>query len=192
MFMQLDENVNYIVSGLERSGTSMLMQILIGGDIPTLFDDSRKPDKDNPKGYYELGGGKIINRVIEGSFPFEEYRGRFIKITAYGLRYLPKGNYKIIYTERNIDEVLDSMEAMIGKKDANREKTRQSFMALNKIVKRFIKERDDLTVCFVNYNDFLSRPRDNINKIIDFLGISDEKLEDMVNVVDKRLYRMRR
>jgi hypothetical protein len=184
--------VNYIVSGLERSGTSMLMQILVSGDIPTLFDGSRKPDKDNPKGYYELEGGKIINRVIEGKFPFEEHRGKFIKITAYGLRYLPRGNFKIIYTERNIDEVLDSMEAMISKKDTNREKTRQSFKGLNEIVKRFIQDRNDLSVCFVNYNDILSKPRDNIKKIIDFLGLSDEKLEDMVSVVDKRLYRKRR
>ena len=170
----------------------MLMQILVGGDIPTFFDDSRMADKDNPKGYYELKGGKIINSVIEGKFPFDEHRGRFVKITAYGLRYLPKGNYKIIYTERNIDEVLDSMEAMMGKTDANREKTRKSFIGLNEIVKKFIQDRDDLCVCFVNYNDILSRPRDNIKKIIDFLDISDEKLEDMVSVIDKRLYRKRR
>lgn len=192
MFMQLDRDVNYIVSGLERSGTSMLMQILVGGDIPTLFDDSRKADRDNPKGYYELKGGKIINSVIEGKFPFDEHKGKFIKITAYGLRYLPRGNYKIIYTERNIDEVLDSMEAMMGKKDENREKTRQSFLGLNEIVKRFIQDRDDLSACFVNYNDILSRPRANIRRIIDFLGISDEKLEDMVSIVDNRLYRKRR
>ena len=62
--MKLDENINYIVSGLERSGTSMMMQILRSGGLPTAFDESRKPDVNNPKGYYELEGGKIINKLM--------------------------------------------------------------------------------------------------------------------------------
>jgi hypothetical protein len=190
--MKLDENVNYIVSGLERSGTSMLMQILVGGEIPTVFDDSRKADKDNPKGYFELKGGKIINSLMEGKFPFEDHKGKFIKITAFGIRFLPKGNYKVIYTERNIDEILDSMETMIGKRDTNRDKTKESFLGLNSIVKKQLKSRNDLSVCFINYNDILSNPQPNIKKIIDFLELPDDKLGDMVGVVDKRLYRKRR
>ena len=55
----LDENINYIVSGIERSGTSMLMQILYSGGVPVAFDkNTRPPDENNPKGYYELEGGK--------------------------------------------------------------------------------------------------------------------------------------
>ena len=190
--MKLDENVNYIVSGLERSGTSMLMQILVGGDIPTVFDDSRKADKDNPKGYFELQGGKIINSLMEGKFPFDKHKGKFIKITAFGIRYLPKGNYKIIYSERNIDEILDSMETMIGKKDTNREKTKESFLVLNSVVKKLLNSRDDLSVCFINYNDIISNPQPNIKKIIDFLELPEDNLNDMIDVIDKRLYRKRR
>ena len=63
--MKLNENVNYIISGQERSGTSMLMQILNAGCIPTAFDKSRPADDHNIKGYYELEGGKIINRLEE-------------------------------------------------------------------------------------------------------------------------------
>ena len=83
--MKLDENVNYIVSGLERSGTSMLMQILDAGGLPMAYDhSSRPPDDDNPKGYFELEGGKVISRLMDQSFPLKEYKGKFIKITAYG------------------------------------------------------------------------------------------------------------
>ena len=99
--MILNNDFNYIVSGLERSGTSMLMQILKAGEIPVSFDLSRPPDENNPKGYYELEGGKIINRLIDQSFPLGKYVGKFIKITAYGLKFIPLGNYKIIYSERN-------------------------------------------------------------------------------------------
>ncbi len=83
--MSLDKTRNYIVSGLERSGTSMLMQILHAGGVPMAFDNStRPPDDSNPKGYFELEGGKIINKLMKETFPFEKFKGQFIKITAYG------------------------------------------------------------------------------------------------------------
>ncbi len=190
--MKLDEDINYIISGLERSGTSMMMQILSAGDIPTSFNGSRLPDQNNPKGYYELEGGKIINKLIDGSFPMEKYKGKFIKITAYGLRYLPPGKYKIIYSERNIEEILDSMEKMIGKKDDNREETRETFVKLNELVKNHIIEREDIDVLLVSYNDILLNPKGNISKIVDFLGISREIFDKMMEAIDNRLYRNRR
>jgi len=124
----LEKDTNYIVSGLERSGTSMIMQILNTGGIPTGFDDARPYDENNPKGYYELEGGKIINRLINKTFPFEKYKGQFIKITCYGLKFLPKARYKIIYSERNIEEILDSMEKMMGKK-TKKEKTQKKHLS---------------------------------------------------------------
>jgi hypothetical protein len=190
--MAFDKNINYIISGLERSGTSMMMQILNAGNIPCAFDDSRSPDQSNPKGYYELEGGKIINRLMDGSFPFIKYKGKFIKITAYGLRYLPQGNYKIIYSERNIDEILDSMEKMIGNKDDNREETKETFVKLNNLVKKQILERKDTDVLLINYNNIITNPRENIIKIIEFLDIPIEILDKMVQAIDKRLYRQRR
>ena len=190
--MELDENVNYIISGLERSGTSMLMQILDAGEIPTSFDDSRKADSNNPKGYYELEGGKIINKLMEGEFPLDSFKGKFIKVTAFGMRYLPPGKYKVIYSERNIEEILDSMERMIGKKDENRRETRITFVKLNRMIKQEIEERDDTDVLFVNYNEIVANPKSNINKIANFLGASDDIVEKMMGAIDNKLYRQRR
>ena len=190
--MKLDENINYIISGLERSGTSLMMQILRAGGIPTSFDDSRLADENNPKGYYELEGGKIINKLMDGSFPLDRYQGEFIKITAYGLKYLPPGRYKIIYSERNIEEILDSMEKMIGKKDSNREETKQSFIKLNNLIKKHIQEREDMDVLLVNYNNVISNPKNNISRILNFLDISNDILNQMIDAVDNKLYRQRR
>ncbi|MEF8879137.1 MAG: sulfotransferase domain-containing protein [Candidatus Thermoplasmatota archaeon] len=191
--MDLKKNVNYIVSGLERSGTSMLMQILHAADIPIAYDhESRPSDPNNPRGYYELEGGKIINRLIEGDFPFEKYQGIFIKITAYGMKHLPRGNYKVVYSERNIEEILDSMEKMAGEKDPRREETKQAFLKLNRLVKKQLRDREDVDVLFVNYNHILSDPKRDIKKIQRFLDISEEKIEEMVEVVDHRLYRQRK
>ncbi len=190
--MVLDINTNYIISGLERSGTSMLMQILNAGEIPAAFDRSRTSDENNPKGYYELEGGKIINKLMDGTFPLEKHKGKFIKITAYGLKFLPHGNYKIIYSERNIEEILDSMEKMTGIKDKNREETKKTFIKLNNIIKNKIQNREDTKVLLINYNDTLLNPKTNIKKICEFLKLPDIDMKKMINVVDQELYRQRR
>jgi len=189
---KLDQNVNYIVSGLERSGTSMMMQILHAAGIPIASDNSRPPDEHNPKGYHELEGGKIINRLMDGKFPLDNFKGSFIKITAYGLQFLPTGNYKIIYMERNLEEILDSMEKMAGIEDKERDKTRGSFHRLNEMIKKHITTRKDIKVLFSNYNDILSNPKNNMEKICDFLGLPGLDVHEMITVVDKRLYRQRR
>jgi len=190
--MKLDKDINYIVSGIERSGTSMMMQILRAGGLPTSFDDLRKADESNPKGYYELEGGKIINKIMDGTFPIDEYKGKFIKITAFGLMYLPQGHYKVIYMERNLEEVLDSMEKMAKINDEDREETKESFKKLNEKVKKSIQSREDVDVLFVNYNEILVSPEENIKRVCDFIVLPDTTVKEMIDAVDKRLYRQRR
>ena len=190
--MKLYENVNYIVSGQERSGTSMLMQILHSGSIPTAFDESRPADDHNIKGYYELEGGKIINKLISKEFPINKYKGNFVKITAYGLKYLPPGEYKIIYSERNIEETLDSIQKMIGKKELNRDETRNNIIKLNNLIKNEIQARSDIHVLFVNYNNILENPKENIKKILNFLDLPEDNLQKMIVTVDLKIYHNRR
>lgn len=190
--MTLDKDTNYIVSGIVRSGTSMLMQMLAAGGLDCGFDESRKPDKNNPKGYFELYGGKIINKLIDGSIELDKYKGKIIKITAYGLKFLPPGKYKIIYSERNIEEILDSMNKMAKLSDENRMETKEAFMTLNKMIKKQIQARNDIDVLFVNYNQILANPFENIKKIQQYLKIPEEKTNELMKVVDKRLYRNRK
>jgi len=191
MPQKLDEDVNYIVSGLERSGTSMLMQILRNGGIPSSYDDSRPADESNPKGYFELAGGKIINRLMDGTFPLEDFKGSFIKITCYGLKFLPVGKYKIIYSERNIEEILRSMETMAKIKDMDREETRDVFLKLNSMIKNLIQQRTDCDVLFVNYNKILEDPEKEIDMIATFVGASTTNKKAMIATIDKKLYRQR-
>jgi hypothetical protein len=191
--MKLDNTINYIASGLERSGTSLLMQILHAGGVPVAFDTaSRPPDDNNPRGYFELEGGKIISRLMNGTLPLADHRGRFIKITAFGLKYLPPGKYRIIYTERNIEEVLDSMEKMAKLQDQNREETKASFIKLNGMIKSLITKREDIEVLFVNYNQIVADPKTQVKKICDFLGSKEINDAAMIAAVDAKLYRKRR
>jgi Sulfotransferase domain len=191
--MKLEDKTNYIVSGLERSGTSLVMQILDAGGVPCAFDtSSRPPDDNNPRGYFELEGGKVISRLRDGVFPLADYRGRFIKITAYGLKFLPPGNYCVIYTERNIEEVLDSMEKMAQLEDANREETKVTFVKLNEMIKGLLRGRADVRLLLVNYNAIVKAPAAEVRKMAEFIGLPGIDEAAMAAAVDEKLYRKRR
>ncbi len=180
----------YIVSGLPRSGTSMLMQILNAGGLLVASDGKRKPDRSNPKGYLEVES--IVDK-LKGNpdyvFNFEE---KVLKVIAYGLQFFPPGNYKLIYVDRNIEEILDSMEEMIRAKDEERDDTKKAFIKLNNKTKKDIKEREDMQVLFVNYNEILSSPKKHLEEIHRFLKERNLDLDKMIEVVDGKLYRQRR
>ena len=179
---------NYIVSGLERSGTSMMMQILYRGGMDVAFDEKRKPDENNPKGYFELEGGKVINRLMEGSFPMEKYDGKVIKVTAYGLKFLPPGDYRIIYMTRDIDEILASMAKMSGDPSVMDEK--EIFEKLNRQSMKMLKEKG-IPHIIVKYNDVLKDVRKEIERVNEFLGgVLD--VEEAIKAVDPSLYRNRK
>jgi hypothetical protein len=184
----LNKDTNYIVSGLERSGTSMMMQVLEAGGIKIIYDNSRLPDINNPKGYYELEGGKIISRLMEGDYSLEPYRGKFIKITSYGLQYLPDGKYKIIYMERDIHEIIESMSAMAKMEYDNR--ITQIISKLNDYIKDMITKRPNTNTLFINYNEFIYDPDDDLDTICKFLNV-DLDTNLMRSAIDKRLHRIK-
>ena len=179
-----------IVSGLPRSGTSMLMQILEAGGMPIATNRKRKPDDDNLKGYLEIEN--IIDKLKDNPECVFDFEGKVLKVIAYGLQYFPPGKYNVIYVDRNIEEVLDSMEKMMKAKDEEREDTRKVFIKLNDRTKAEISGREDMKVLFVNYNDILSSPRKHLEEIHRFLQGSNLDMDEMTKVVDNRLYRQRR
>ncbi len=184
----LNKEINYVVSGLERSGTSLMMQMLHMGGLPVAFDDSRPADENNPRGYYELAGGKIINRLIEGTFDIEAYKGYVIKITAYGLKFLPESNYRIVYMRRNIDEVLKSMQKMSANIDAGKDK--MLFQKLDRFSLELMHSRDDMEYITVKYRDLIDNQRKEMKRVSHFLDVP-LSIDAAVKAVDTSLYRNR-
>ena len=180
----------YIISGLPRSGTSMIMQVLEAGGFPIATDGKRQPDESNPKGYLEMDS--IINKLKDNPDCIFNFEDKVVKVIAYGFQYLPSGNYKVIYVERDIDEVLDSMEKMMGAKDESRSGTQKAFIKLNDKTKTDINRREDMDVLFVNYNAILSSPKEHLEEIHRFLKNKNLDLEKMIEVVDEKLYRQKR
>lgn len=184
----LSNDFNYVVSGLERSGTSVMMQMLHAGGLPVAFDDARPADEHNPRGYFELAGGKIINQLMDGTFDIEAHRGRIIKVTAYGLKFLPKGSFRIVYMMRDIDEVLRSMGKMGAAIDSDKDRT--LFTKLNRFCLELMDGRDDMDYLIVKYRDVIDNPRDQVEMIGRFLGEEIDS-ELAVAAVDPKLYRNR-
>src|SRR5262249_20624883 len=102
-----------LVSGLPRSGTSMLMQMLEKGGMPIVTDKIRTADEDNPKGYHEFERIKEIDKPGDKSW-LKEYRGQVIKTISFLLQDLPLDlNYQVLFMRRNIEEVLRSQNKML-------------------------------------------------------------------------------
>ena len=166
-----------------------MMRILYMGGFPVAFDKSRKPDINNPRGYFELEEGKIIRKIIEGKFDFDKYNDKFIKITAYGLKFLPKNRkYKIIYMTRNMEEIFKSMEKMSGKKISKEE--RKALIKLNDFSIHLLEKMKNVEFIIVNYNNVIKNPKKEIERINKFL---DNRLntKNAMKAIEKRLYRNR-
>ncbi len=112
-----------VVSGLPRSGTSLMMQMLEGGGVEVVTDGVRPADTDNPKGYYEFEKVKTIRR--DASW-LPATRGKAFKMVSQLLYDLPSGeSYRIVFMERDLEETLLSQEKMLTRLGARRPRARR-------------------------------------------------------------------
>ena len=182
-----------IVSGLPRSGTSLMMQMLAAGGLPLLTDRERKPDIDNPHGYCEWEPIKLLpkdpNRI-------DEAEGKAVKVISQLLLSLPQGrSYKLIFMERPLPEVLASQDEMLKRRGSIQSvdpaRLTSAFRDHMREVVDWLDRRTDIPVCRMGYRKVLSDPTASAKTIRDFLGL-DLNVEAMALRVDPSLYRNRR
>ena len=191
------ENKEYIiiVSGLPRSGTSMMMKMLDAGGLPILTDNLREADANNPKGYYEFERVKELPNGDYGWIP--EAGGKVVKIVTGLIMNLPSdARYKVIFMQRAMKEVLSSQKKMLGRlgKEDDKvedEKMRKIYQEHLKQVNAWIARQPNIEVLYVNYNTMLGSPLESLQKVNEFLG-GDMDVNVMAGVVDKELYRERK
>lgn len=183
-----------IVSGLPRSGTSMMMQMLEAGGMPVLTDGVRKADKDNPRGYREF---EKVKEVEKDTSWLADCHGKACKIISALLRHLPLNkSYKIIFMDRNMEEVLASQRAMLEKRgvEENRatdEEMAERFESHLLRVKGWLAEQKCMDVLYVNYNDVIQNPAQEARTVAKFLD-GAVVAEKMSEVVEGSLYRQRK
>jgi hypothetical protein len=182
-----------IVSGLPRSGTSLMMQMLAAGGMPLLTDHERKPDIDNPRGYCEWEPIKLLPREPDR---IDEAEGKAVKVISQLLLSLPQGrSYKLIFMERPLPEVLASQDEMLKRRGSiqavDAALLTSAFRDHLRGVAAWLERRTDIPVCRLGYRKVLSNPTDSAKAVRDFLDV-DLNVEAMALSVDPSLYRNRR
>jgi len=183
-----------VVSGLPRSGTSMMMKMLEAGGVPVLTDEIRKPDEDNLKGYYEDERAKTLHK--DNSW-IKDAEGKAVKIISYQLPHLPgEYQYKILFMERKIEEVLASQRKMMERRgeasdDISDEEMAAIFEKHLREIAHWLRKQKNIETLYVNYNETLKDPKATASEVTKFLDL-DLNIDKMVETVDPSLYRQRK
>ena len=181
-----------IVSGLPRSGTSLMMQMLDYGGVEVVTDNIRTSDTDNPRGYYEFEIVKKIKRDISW---LPATRGKAFKMISQLLYDLPPGErYRVVFMERDMDEILRSQEKMLerlGRKGAPPDQIKGSYALHLEKLRDWLREQKNIEVLYVSYNDLVDKSEEQAERVSAFLD-SKANVAGMVKAVDPSLYRNRR
>ncbi|MBN2292297.1 MAG: sulfotransferase family protein [Pirellulales bacterium] len=189
--MSLDSEI-IIVSGLPRSGTSLMMQMLHVGGVEVVTDHVRTADVDNPRGYFEFERAKQIEHDTSW---LPSTRGKAFKMVSQLLYHLPpREPYRIIFMQRDLDEILISQEKMLQRREiaaAPREKIKEAFTLHLERLFEWLHDQRNISVLTVNYNELLDNSRQYAETISEFLG-NIPVVPAMVQAIDPNLYRNRR
>ena len=182
-----------IVAGLPRSGTSMMMQILDAGGVPVLTDHARKPDEDNPRGYYEL---EAVKRLPEDASWLEQAGGKVVKMVYRLLYDLPLDrDYRVIFMKRRLAEVIASQEEMLQRSgkpsgDVDAASLADIYERQLRDVQVWLSSHPNFRVLYVDYHDVVSEPERTMREIDEFLGGGLDEAS-MARAPDRSLYRQR-
>ena len=185
-----------VVSGLPRSGTSMVMGMLAAGGLELMSDGVRVPDESNPAGYFEYERVKTLDKDGDKAW-LESARGKGIKIISFLLRDLPgTNNYRVIFLERDMEEIIRSQHKMLAAsgtqtEPAHDERIAAGFRNHIRDVKALLTERSCFEVLELNHADVLSQPVEQAERIARFVGAGLDGAK-MAASVDRALYRNRR
>lgn len=184
-----------IVSGLPRSGTSMMMKMLDAAGIPMMTDAVRTADVDNPKGYFEFERVKDMEKDADRSW-VRDARGKALKVISWLLKDLPDDNaYHIIFMRRDIDEVLASQNKMLehrGENDSSDdERMAEAYRNHLASVRIMSKKKPNWRFIEIRYDLAIRDPGAVAATVNTFLG-GQYDVKKMTEAVDAKLYRNRK
>lgn len=182
-----------IVSGLPRSGTSLMMQMLAAGGMPVLTDGIRARDEDNPRGYLEF---EPVKKTRDDASWLETAQGKAVKMVYVLLRALPENlDYRVIMMHRNLREVIESQRRMLersGRKgaDVSAERMEKIFVDQLRMLRKWLDPQPNFRVLDVEHRDCLLDPSGVAARVDEFLGMNLDRAQ-MAGVIDPALYRNR-
>ncbi len=181
-----------VVSGLPRSGTSMMMQVLQAGGLPPLCDQERVPDENNPRGYFEY---QKVRQLASDNTWLAEAEGKSIKVVSQLLYHLPpQFEYRVIFMRRDLREVIRSQEQMLASLGSPDERQQHAmlehFTRHLAALEAWLGEQPNFRVLPCNFSEIVADPLRLAPTISRFLGILLDP-ERMAAAVDPVLYRQR-
>lgn len=184
-----------VVSGLPRSGTSMMMRMLEAGGVVPLQDGVRAADDSNPKGYFEFEPVKGLDKDGDLSW-LPAARGKAVKIISFLLTWLPEDhNYAVVFMQRHADEIIASQHAMLTARgeavaEGDAARSRELFRTHLAQVERFMAGRACFRVLPVHYHEVVAAPAAAAAQVAAFLGRPLDTAA-MARSVERQLYRNR-
>lgn len=182
-----------VVSGLPRSGTSLMMQMLQAGGLPMLADGVRTADENNLRGYLEF---EPVKRLRSDRSWLPQARGHAVKIIHLLLRELLLDGtlrYRIVFMQRPIAEVLASQRAMLqreGKAGGDPAVLKKAFESQLAQLDTWLAAQADIAVMRVSYHEVVREPQAVAESLKGFLGV-DLDGAAMVRAVEPALHRQR-
>jgi len=180
-----------VVSGLPRSGTSLMMQMLHNGGLEILTDGIREADESNPKGYFEF---EAVKRLHTDTSWLSDAKNKGVKIISHLLPELPaKYQYKVILMEREMEEIILSQHVMLERLGKVRKGTYMGSVDMTfrqnlEKIAVWADEREHVDIIYVKYADVIENPEKEARRICLFLNM-DLDIEKMCQAVDQSLYR---
>lgn len=184
-----------VVSGLPRSGTSMLMKMLVAGGVPVITDNVRSSDEDNPGGYFEHERVKDLNNDQDKSW-LRAARGKSIKVISHLLQALPDENYyHVILMRRDLDEILASQNLMLERREEENpiedQKAKDMYSKHLITTKVHVRRKPNFDLLEMHYRKVLDDPSTAAQQINAYLG-GGLDVRAMAEVVNPDLYRNRK
>lgn len=184
-----------VVSGLPRSGTSLMMSMLAAGGLPLVTDQIRTADEDNPQGYYEF---ERVKRLAKGDIGWlVQAQGKAVKVISALLSHLPAHyHYQVLFMQRPMPEILASQRAMLARRqpdevdavaDDELAALLQNHLAETQ---RWLDRQQNITTLYVSYPDLMAAPQSQVARIGEFVHVPLD-LDAMTDIVDPTLYRNR-
>jgi len=182
-----------IISGLPRSGTSAMMQMLVAADMEVLTDDVRTADSDNPNGYYEL---ELVQKIEHDKSWLPSAQGKVLKMVSPLLTHLPdEFDYDIIFMRRDLNEIIASQSKMIENRktngtDLNNENLIRTYKRHLKDIYTWMGPKTNIRTISIQYQNLIKNPNATAVSLVNFL---DTPLDTtaMAAVIDAKLYRNR-
>jgi Sulfotransferase domain len=189
-----DRNSIIVVSGLPRSGTSMMMKMLVAGKIEVLTDNLRAADDDNPEGYFEF---ERVKKLRDGDFEWlDQAKGKAVKVISALLEFLPpQYRYRVVFMQRRMSEILASQQKMLANRGkANGSVDDETMAAVCQkhldMVQYWLSQAPNFRVLEVDYNRLLTDPTEDVVRLSQFLNRSVD-VQQIQAVIDTKLYRQR-